>query len=81
MEKIYEDGEQVHVAAVVIYPGPSGKFYTTAAKATAHANNTEITAADLFQLFAKGVLVKQGDAYIKPIACTKAGVLTLPTVS
>lgn len=81
MEKIYEDGEQVHVAAVVIYPGPSGKFYASAALATAHAENTEISAEELFQLFAKGVLVKQDDVFVKPLACTKAGVLTLPTLS
>lgn len=84
MEKIYEDGEQVHVAAVVIYPGTgaaAGKYYDTAAKATAAAENTEIKADELFQLFTKRVLVKSGDNYVAPIACTKAGVLTLPTIS
>ena len=84
MEKIYENGDQVHVAKVVIYPGTgsaAGKYYETAEAATAAATNTEIKAADLFQLFAKGVLVKSGDNYVAPLACTKAGVLTLPTLS
>lgn len=84
MEKLYEDSDQVHVAAVVLYPGTgdaAGKYYETAEKATAAAENTEIPAANIFQLFIKGVLVKSGDNYVKPIACTKAGVLTLPTIS
>lgn len=84
MEKIYENSEQVHVAAVVIYPGTGaaeGKYYASAAEATAAAKDTEIPAKKLFQLFAKGVLVKSGTNYIKPLACTKAGVLTLPTLS
>lgn len=83
MEKIYEDAEQIH-AAVVIYPGTgaaAGKYYETAAEATTAAKDTEIPAGKLFQLFAKDLLVKSGDNYIKPIACTKAGVLTLPTLS
>ena len=84
MEKIYENSEQVYVAAVVIYPGTGaaeGKYYASAAEATAAAKDTEIPAEKLFQLFAKGVLVKSGDNYVKPLACTKAGVLTLPTLS
>lgn len=82
MEKIYEIAEQVHVAAVVVYPGAAaGKYYRSAAEATAAAENTEIPADELFQLFAKGILVKSGDNYVKPLACTKAGVLTLPTLS
>lgn len=84
MEKIYENSEQVHVAAVVIYPGTGaadGKYYASAAEATAAAKDTEIPAEKLFQLFAKGVIVKSGDNYVKPLACTKAGVLTLPTLS
>ncbi len=84
MEKIYEIAEQVHVAAVVVYPGTSsaaGKYYKSAAEATAAAENTEIPADELFQLFAKGILVKSGDNYVKPLACTKAGELTLPTLS
>ncbi|MBR5953130.1 MAG: hypothetical protein IKZ85_07635 [Pseudobutyrivibrio sp.] len=84
MEKIYENSEQIHVAAVVIYPGTganSSKYYYTAAEATAAAEDTEIPAEKLFQLFAKGVLVKSGSNYIKPLACTLAGALTLPTLS
>lgn len=84
MEKIFENSDQVHVAQVVLYPGTgaaAGKYYDTAAKATAAAKDTEIPAADIFQLFAKGVLVKSGDNYVVPVACTKAGVLTLPTIS
>lgn len=84
MEKIYEKAEQVHVAAVVLYPGEgtgAGKYYMTPGEATAAAEGTEISAEDLFQLFVKGVVVKTGDIYRKPVACTKAGVLTFASVS
>lgn len=84
MEKIYENSEQVHVAAIVLYPGTgtaAGKYYATSAEATAAAEDTEIQAEELFQWFVKGVVVKSGDNYIKPVACTKAGVLTLPTIA
>lgn len=78
MEKIYEESEQVHVAQVVLYPGTgndAGKYYEDSAK------TVEVEAAKIFQLFVKGVLVYNGTTYVKPVACTKAGVLTLPTIS
>ena len=53
----------------------------TPGEATAAAEGTEISAEDLFQLFVKGVVVKTGDIYRKPVACTKAGVLTFASVS
>lgn len=84
MEKIYEKAEQIHVAAIVLYPGEgtgTGKYYKTSEEATAAAEGTEISAEDLFQLFVKGVIVKTGDVYRKPVACTKAGVLTFASAS
>lgn len=84
MEKIYEKAEQIHVAAIVLYPGEgtgAGKYYKTSEEAAAAAEGTEISAEDLFQLFVKGVIVKTGDVYRKPVACTKAGVLTFASAS
>lgn len=74
---IYEDGNHVHVAATVIYAGANNKFFYDAAKTEAG----EIPAEDIFELFVNGVLVVSDGKYVRPIACTKAGVLTLPTIA
>lgn len=78
MEKIFENGDQVHVAQVILYPGTgadAGKYFEDSAK------TVEVEAAKIFQLFAKGILVDNGTTLVKPVACTRAGVLTLPTIS
>ena len=71
-EKIFIDGDDKNVAATVIYTA-NGTKYTYDA-----AGKMEVKAADMFNLFVKGVVAVKNGVYYKPTSCTKAGVITFP---
>ena len=71
-EKIFIDGDDKNVAATVIYTA-NGTKYTYDA-----AGKMEVKAADMFDLFVKGVVAVKNGVYYKPTSCTKAGVITFP---
>ena len=66
------DGGDKNVAATVIYT-TNGTKYTYDA-----AGKIEVNAADMFNLFIKGVVAVKSNVYYKPTSCTKAGVITFP---
>ena len=71
-EKLFIDGNDKNVAATVIYTA-NGTKYTYDA-----AGKMEVKAADMFNLFVKGVVAVKNNVYYKPTSCTKAGVITFP---
>lgn len=63
MDKIYEDANEQHVRAFIIYK----KNNQTKAYADA-ACTTQLTTSELKNLFIKGAIIKLGDAeFVKPI--------------
>ena len=71
MKKIFIDAEDKNVACNVIYTTDGENF--TYDKAGEEAVN----AADLFNLFIKGVVAVKDGVYYKPVSCTEAGVIDL----
>lgn len=72
VEKLYIDGDDKNVAAVVIYTTNGTKFtYDKEGK-------IEVPAEDKFALFIKGVVAVKNNVYYKPTSCTPAGVITFP---
>ena len=71
-EKLFIDGNDKNVAATVIYTA-NGTKYTYDA-----AGKMEVKAADMFNLFVKGVVVVKESVYYKPTSCTEAGVIAFP---
>lgn len=76
MEKIFERSSDLHVAARVIY-AKAGDAYAYADSAKAE----KIDAKTLEDLFAKGVLIADGDSRYKPVSLlTENGVATISYV-
>ena len=71
-EKLFIDGDDKNVAATVIYT-TDGTNYTYDA-----AGANKVKAADMFNLFIKGVVAVKSDVYYRPTSCTKEGVITFP---
>ena len=70
IKKVFIDGDDKNVAVTVIYTADKAKFTYDA------AGKIEVPAADIFNLFIKGVVCVYNDSYYAPTACTKAGVIT-----
>ena len=74
-EKLFIDGDDKNVAATVIYTTNGTKYtYDSAGK-------NEVNAADMFDLFIKGVVAVKSNVYYKPTSCTKAGTISFPFTS
>lgn len=69
MNRIYNDACDKNVAANVIYSNGT-KFYFD------DKLTEEIPAAEMLNIFCKGVVCKKGTSYYKPVSCTEAGAIT-----
>lgn len=69
MKKIFIDAEDKNVACNVIYTTDGENFTYD------EAGEKAVNAADLFNLFIKGVVAVKNGVYYKPVSCTKAGVI------
>lgn len=68
-KKVFIDGDDKNVAVTVIYTEDGNTFtYDTAGEKT-------VDAADMFDLFIKGVVAVKDGVYYMPISCTEAGVI------
>lgn len=71
MEKIYENGNDLHVRAYVVY-GKSGKLYAD------KDGKKTVTLRELTDAFLKGaLLVMDGETQLKPVSCGANGVTTV----
>ena len=71
-KKIFIDGDDKNVAKTVIYTANKTKFTYDA------GGTNEVKAADMFNLFIKGVVCVYNKVYYNPSTCTEAGVITFP---
>ena len=75
VQKIFIDSEDKNVAVYKIYTKDGSNFnYDEEGK-------KKVEAADMFNLFIKGVVAVKNDVFYKPVSCTKAGVINLGIAS
>lgn len=72
VKKVFINADDKNVATVVIYTA-DGEVFTYDAE-----GEIEVNAADMFNLFIKGVVAVKNDVYYKPTSCTEAGVIEFP---
>lgn len=70
MKKIFNDACDKNVATVVLYANDSNELFYDAEFEEA------VEAADVFNLFIKGVVAVKAGVYYKPLTCTEAGVIS-----
>ena len=71
-KKVFIDGDDKNVAVTVIYTKDGSNFtYDKEGK-------KKVEAADMFNLFVKGVVAVKDSVYYKPTSCTEAGVIAFP---
>lgn len=69
MKKVYDDAADKNVAVRVIYVDSNTYYYDP-------EFTEEIPAADMLNLFLKGVVLKTGTTYKAAVSCTEAGVIS-----
>lgn len=75
VQKIFIDSEDKNVAVYKIYTKDGSNFtYDEEGK-------KKVEAADMFNLFVKGVVAVKEDVFYKPVSCTKAGVINFGITS
>lgn len=70
MNRVYDDACDKNVAAVIIYKDENSYYYD-------EAHTKEVPAADMLNLYFKGLIVKDGTTYKTVLSCTEAGVINV----
>lgn len=68
-ERVFIKGDDKNIVATVIYTA-DGEAFTYDTK-----GEIAVPAADMFDLFIKGVVAVKNNVYYKPVSCTKEGVI------
>lgn len=68
-ERMYINGDDKNIITTVIYTA-DGVAFTYDTK-----GEIAVPAADMFDLFIKGVIAVKDNVYYKPVSCTKEGVI------
>ncbi len=68
--RVFNDACDKNVAKVVIFKNETKYYYDEAFK-------NEVPAADMLNLFFKGMVVKDGTTYKTVLSCTEAGVINI----